>query len=122
MPKQDKEVVIKGNCAVAISKSTQFNPHNPEKTAVQDFTFINSFYVKEGVLDKSWLNSGYILVGNAEITVRLMPHEEITETAIAVLREQKKHVQAQAQRAIDDIDSRIQNMLALPYIPEVMEV
>lgn len=117
MLKQKQEVVIKGTTPVALNKYTEFDPANPSSTPIDRFVYLSPDSVKEGKLIEGWAKDGYILIGSSEITVRLMPNEEITSSAIASLKEQKKDIQAKAQMAINEIEGRIQNMLALPYTP-----
>jgi len=57
---------------------------------------------------------GWIEVGAAEITVTLVSRDEFTRAQIAALKNQRREVEAQAAAALSTIDTRIQNLLALP--------
>lgn len=58
--------------------------------------------------------NGWIEVGSADITVTLVSREEFTRAQIATLKQQRREIEAKAAAALNEIDSRIQNLLALP--------
>ena len=58
--------------------------------------------------------SGWTEVGTADITVTLVSREEFTRAQIATLKQQRREVEAKAAAALNEIDSRIQNLLGLP--------
>ena len=57
---------------------------------------------------------GWILIGDAEITVTLRDRNEITYSQVAVLKEAKKRIQATAEAQINAIEGQVQSLLALP--------
>ena len=59
-------------------------------------------------------SEGWVKVGDAEITVTLRDKNEVTAGQVAVLREAKRRIQAEAEAQITQIDGRIQSLLALP--------
>jgi len=64
---------------------------------------------------------GWILVGRAQITLDPRPHEDLVAQQIAALREQRSAVQAKAQSTINQIEEKIQNLLAIGHTPEKPE-
>lgn len=52
-------------------------------------------------------------VGTAEITVTLHDHKEIVTSQVAALQQRKKHIQAEAQKHITNLEHQIQSLLAL---------
>lgn len=65
---------------------------------------------------------GWIIVGRAQITLDPRPHEDLVAQQIAALREQRSAVQAKAQSTINQIEEKIQNLLAIGYTPKQSEV
>lgn len=76
------------------------------------------FHLQEGDdkarLDR-WAANGYMLVGVADITLRLRPPEALAESQIATLRAQKQAVLAEAQNKATAIERQIQTLLAIDY-------
>lgn len=64
---------------------------------------------------------GWILVGRAQITLDTPSLEDLVARQITVLREQRSAVQAKAQSTINQIDEKIQNLLAIGHTPKQSE-
>jgi hypothetical protein len=58
---------------------------------------------------------GYTLVGEAEITVALIPTNEMVENKVQALRNEAAAVRAAATATVTRIESQIQNLLAISY-------
>lgn len=110
-----KPITITGRAPALIDKYTSFDPAEPTRTRADQFVFVDPYYVKEGKLDPGWTKDGYRLVGWADITVTLMPHEEMLQAAVESLREQKTAVLAQAQAEATRIEGEIQKLLAITF-------
>lgn len=65
---------------------------------------------------------GWIFLGRAQITFDPVSPEDLVEQQIAVLRGQRSDVQAKAQSAINKIEEKIQNLLAIGHTPKQSEV
>lgn len=65
---------------------------------------------------------GWILLGRAQITLDPLSHEDLVDQQITVLRKQRTDVQAKAQSAINQIEEKIQNLLAIGHTPKQSEV
>ena len=76
------------------------------------------FYLQEGE-DKArldtWAGNGYMLIGVADITLRMCSQETLAEAQIATLRAQKQAVLAEAQNKATAIERHIQTLLAIDY-------
>ena len=60
--------------------------------------------------------NGYIHVGEATITVRLeTDRDTITKNMISGLRGSQQKIRAQAEQEINEIEQKIQNLLAITY-------
>jgi redox-sensitive bicupin YhaK (pirin superfamily) len=64
--------------------------------------------------------NGYIVVGKGTVTVELHSANDVAANQVAVLREQVKTVQAEAQLKVDRLEDQIRNLQALTYEPTEM--
>lgn len=106
-------VVITATVPALVGKHTDFDPANPAKTGAHEFTFLSPAWVKDGVPDVCWRE--YMLVGEAEITITLFPHEDVLKGAVSGLRAQQKKVVADAQAESTRIERQIQSLLAITH-------
>ena len=109
--------IITGKVIVVTTKYIDFDRTNPENTPISNFGYINPEYVVDGVLDDTWAKDGYVFVGTAEITIKLLPTEVINSATIAALRVQKDNIFMKYQADIEEVNSKIQNLMALSHIP-----
>lgn len=66
---------------------------------------------------KNWQASGYVLIGEADVTVRLIDEQVMVEQKVESLRAEKTRVLAEAQARATGIDADIQKLLAIEYTP-----
>jgi hypothetical protein len=67
--------------------------------------------------DKYWSEMGYTYVGPAEVTVEVPDLREMVENKVAALREEMAATRAKATARCTEIESQIQNLLAIEYTP-----
>lgn len=109
--KKDTETAV-----VLISKYTRYDPANPQKTAAHDFLFVGLEHLDEGgSLKETWANDGYVFVGHAKIEIEFLPQKDVTASAVASLKKQKKKVLADAQAKATEIEQQIQSLLAITF-------
>ena len=109
-------ITVTGRAPVAVSKYSCFDPANPTKSKVADFAYLGDYSLKkDGTLKADWAKDGYRLVGHADITITLMPQDDMITSAVATLREQKTAVIAAAQAEATRIEGEIQKLLAIAY-------
>lgn len=107
---------ITSKALALVNKYVSFDPANPTKTPAHSFVLVGPDNInKDGSLKAMWADDGYLLVGNAEITVDLLPTKKVTEHAVASLRTQKEKVIADAQAAATSIERQIQSLLAIEH-------
>ncbi len=64
--------------------------------------------------------SDYILLGTSEeITVPLIAREDAINKQVEALRAERQRVLAESQRRADEIEQKIQSLLAIEHRPEV---
>lgn len=62
----------------------------------------------------------YILLGTSEeITVPLIAREDVVNKQVEALRAERQRILAESQRRADEIDQKIQSLLAIEHKPEV---
>lgn len=61
--------------------------------------------------------SGWVLAGEAEITVRIVDTDGLIKNKVDSLEKAIKRVQAEAEREVNDLRGKIQNLLAISYTP-----
>jgi len=71
-------------------------------------------------VDCDMTDQGYVKVGTATITVELIDNKEIVNGQLSMLNEAKRRVQAEAEKALTEIETQIQSLLAIEYKPCVM--
>ena len=104
---------ITGSAVALINKYVRFDPHHPEKTEAHEFCLVApSALDKDGKLRDVW-GEDSVYVGRAEITITLLPPQDMTSHALVALRRQKDRVQAEAAARITHIDAQIQSLLAI---------
>ena len=109
-----KPITITGTAPALVGKYTWFDPAEPANTRADAFSFIDPRYVNEdGILDAAWHE--YRFVGWAEITITLLPHDDMLKSAVESLTAQKKKVMADSQAEITRIEGEIQKLLAINY-------
>lgn len=106
---------ITGKAVVLVSKYTSFDLECPEKTEAHKFMFHHEQVLKDGVLDPSWAGDGYRHVGFAELTVNILPRQDMLHAAVGALKAEKQNVIATAEREATRIESEIQKLLAISY-------
>ena len=110
------KTVIKGRAIALVSKYTDFDQANPEKTPAHAFMLVSERSVNDdGELDRFLSKDGYVMVGTAEITVTLLGRKSMTAGAVKSLRAEKARILAEAQREATRIEERIQSLLAIEY-------
>lgn len=62
-------------------------------------------------------SDGYTLLGKGTATIELLDDKEVTKSAVASLKAQRKRVLAEAQAEATKIEGRIQNLLAIEFTP-----
>lgn len=99
-----------------VDKHSRFDPAQPENARAGNFSFFSPDAVLDketGALDRYWASRGYVMVGTAQITIDLLPREEVTANTVVALRAQKTAVQAEATAECTRIDAQIQSLLAI---------
>jgi hypothetical protein len=66
-------------------------------------------------VDSDMTSVGWTLAGEADITVRLVGTQELVDNKVMALREEAKAIRAEATAKCTQIESQIQNLLALPF-------
>jgi hypothetical protein len=64
-------------------------------------------------------DNGYTVIGEAEISLRVLDEDQILSNKIASLTRQKQSIIAEAQAKATVIEGQIQSLLAITYKPEV---
>jgi hypothetical protein len=62
-------------------------------------------------------SQGWTEIGDAEITVRLLDQQTMTDNKVAALREELKTVRAEAHKKAVEIEDKIAKLLAITYEP-----
>lgn len=70
-----------------------------------------------GNYDKS--PSGWTFIGDAEITVTIPDERTLIDNKVEALREEAKAIRAEATAKVTQIESQIQNLLAISYDDQV---
>jgi hypothetical protein len=63
-------------------------------------------------------NACWTYVGEATITIELVNEEQVISNKVDALKKSIVHVRADAQVAINDIQNKIDSLLAITYVPE----
>jgi hypothetical protein len=61
---------------------------------------------------------GWSLVGTAEVSVTLFPPKELLDNKIAALRSELQLTRANAQVKVEELEGKINSLLALPNLSE----
>ena len=59
----------------------------------------------------------WVWIGSASVTVEIADDKEIKAGLIESLKDEKKKIQADAEKSITEIDAQIQSLLAIEYKP-----
>ena len=62
-----------------------------------------------------WAKDGYTMVGEVDVTVRLMSHDAMVQAKVESLRAEKAKTLADAQAKATAIEKRIQSLLAISF-------
>lgn len=65
--------------------------------------------------DADMTSEGWSVVGEAEITVTLFSHDQLIANKVDALRAEAKSVRAAATARVTQIESQIQNLLAISF-------
>lgn len=119
MKKIDQPVTITGKAVAIVSKSTRFDPAEPQKTQAHEFVLLGEYALtKDGKLTSTWAKD-YRHVGMATITVELLPIKGMLKQAVAALETERTTLQADTQKRLTEIEGEIQKLLAITYDAEV---
>lgn len=83
--------------------------HTPDEITPESAACALSFYNFSSTPD------GYTLVGEADITVRVVDAQKIIANKVEALKTEKARVLAEAQMKATDIEANIQKLLAISF-------
>lgn len=78
-------------------------------------------YMKEGN-NSYWEERGYTVIGEAEITIRVVSKEELIANKVLALRQEVKKTQAEATRKVKQLEGQINDLLAIGFSASVQAV
>ena len=73
---------------------------------------ISSIFTGHTSSDGTWIR-----IGSATVTVEIADDKEVKAGLVESLKEEKKKIQADAEKSITEIDAQIQSLLAIEYKP-----
>ena len=98
---------ITGTVKAWATPYSNFDPRALDKTTPSMLAFT----------DADMATHGYTLVGEAEITVKLMDHDTIIGNKVDALRAEAANIRAEATMKCTRIEEQINQLLAIEYTP-----
>ena len=99
--------IITGTVKAWATEYSEFNPRALDKATTDMLSFTNGDMAKHG----------YTLVGEAEITVKLMDHDTLIGNKVEALRAEAANIRAEATMKCTRIEEQINQLLAIEYTP-----
>jgi hypothetical protein len=103
------------------TKRYAFLPKDSPVTPVQLQTEIGAAHLQIFASREGWEKFGYTFVCQADVTVEIPDVRELVENKIAALREEAAAARAAATAKCTEIESQIQNLLAIEYTPTSLD-
>ena len=72
-----------------------------------------------GFYDKDMTGAGWSLVGDADITIRLIPQEQMIDSKVDSLKKELEKVRADATARETEITAQINTLLAIGYAGDI---
>lgn len=98
---------ITGTVKAWATEYSTFNPRALDKTRIDSL----------GFSDGDMARHGWTLVGEAEITVKLMDHDTLIGNKVEALRAEAANIRAEAMMKCTRIEEQINQLLAIEYTP-----
>ena len=70
----------------------------------------------------TWTEDGYVIIGEAEITLHVVSKEELIANKVSALRQEVKKTTAEATRNVTQLEGQINDLLAIGFSAPVRPV